>query len=736
MMNRYGKKERRALLIFGVVFILTAAIISVGGYAYYRNFERQFRAQAELQLSVVAELKANELVNWREEHLADANFIYKNHAFSSLTANYLNNPQDVEALQRLRDWLGAYYSNKHYDYDDARLLNAQGETALSFPAQNSPLSSFVAQKIPAVLQSKEIAFIDFYRDERDQRVRLGLLIPILDEQTSRRAVGLVFLRIDPQKYLYPYIQRWPISISSSSAETLLIRREGNAVLFLNEVNLQKNTELNLRIPLDKTEVLAVKAALGQAGIVEGADYRGVAVIGAVRVVPNSPWALVAKMDAAEVYAPLRERLWETAVFFSMLIAAVGMGLLTLWRRQRIRFYRAQLESAEALRFSELDLKQAQSVAHIGSWKWDIKNKGIIWSDEMYRLFGIDKTSYTGRLGDVVANVAHPNDLHLVLPSNIHALTKKRPIEYRIILPNQSIRYIWEKAGEAVVDNEGNPIFLTGVAQDVTERKQAEEALQASEERYRAVAQSANDAIVSANSAGNIVSWNRAAERMFGYAETEIYGQPLTLLMSPRYRDDHVNGMERVRLGGDKHAIGSTVEVEGLRKDGSEFALELSLSEWEIASGKFYTAIIRDVAERKRAEDALKTAEANYRAIFEKAPIGIFQYTPDGHFSNINPALARMFGYASPQEMMAKITNIGHRIYVNPPDKQEFQHALAEGDGFYEFISKNYRKNAHLIWTHTVVRAEKDAHGNVLYYEGFITDITARKRADAARAHEG
>jgi PAS domain S-box-containing protein len=127
------------------------------------------------------------------------------------------------------------------------------------------------------------------------------------------------------------------------------------------------------------------------------------------------------------------------------------------------------------------LRAAQAVARVGSWKWDIKTREITWSDEMYHIFGIDKNSYTGRLGDVIAKVIHPDDLHIVLPANAATIANE-PIEYRIILPDQSIRHIWAKSGESIVDDEGNPTFLTGIAQDITERKQGEQALLEANER--------------------------------------------------------------------------------------------------------------------------------------------------------------------------------------------------------------------------------------------------------------
>jgi len=95
-----------------------------------------------------------------------------------------------------------------------------------------------------------------------------------------------------------------------AAETLLVRRDGEDALFLNELKYVQNTALDMCVPLENTEVLAVKAVLGQVGIAQGLDYRGVRVIGHLSAVPESPWYLVARMDTAEAYAPLRERLWQ------------------------------------------------------------------------------------------------------------------------------------------------------------------------------------------------------------------------------------------------------------------------------------------------------------------------------------------------------------------------------------------------------------------------------------------
>ena len=134
-----------------------------------------------------------------------------------------------------------------------------------------------------------------------------------------------------------------------------------------------------------------------------------------------------------------------------------------------------------------------------------------------------------------------------------------------------------------------------------------ESLEHSEERFRSVAQSASDAIISANSSGNIIFWNRAAENMFGYSAEEALGRPLSLIIPERFHRAHQDGIRRVAATGKSTIAGKMVECAGVRKDGSEFLAELSVATWQTREGAFFGGICRDITERKRAEEALRRA---------------------------------------------------------------------------------------------------------------------------------
>ncbi len=359
-MNLPEPTERHTEWSLLLIFAGLSLGIVVGGTFYYRHYERQFRAAAERQLAAIAELKVGELAQYRKERLEDAAIFFNNAAFSRLVRRFFDHPEDADARWQIQEWTDKLMATDQYDL--VRLLDAQGVTRLSSPAGAPPISSFVSQRIPEILRSGRVAFQDFHRNEHDQRVYLDILIPFFDKQNANRPLGVFYLRIDPEKYLYPFVQHWPVP--SRTAETLLVRREGNDALFLNELKFQTNTALNRRISLENTNVPAVKAILGEKGIVEGTDYRGEPVLAALRAIPDSPWFLVARIDTAEVFAPMRARLWQVAVMICVLIFGSATGVGLVWRRQQSRFYRAQYESAEALRERAKELNCLYAIADL------------------------------------------------------------------------------------------------------------------------------------------------------------------------------------------------------------------------------------------------------------------------------------------------------------------------------------------------------------------------------------
>lgn len=155
-------------------------------------------------------------------------------------------------------------------------------------------------------------------------------------------------------------------------------------------------------------------------------------------------------------------------------------------------------------------------------------------------------------------------------------------------------------------------FFSGIIRDVTDRVRMARDLARSTERLEAVLRSANDAIISIDQRGIVMLWNAHAESLFGYSADEMMGEPLTAIVPPRFREGHERGIERVVAGGERHVIDRTVELAALDRDGREFPIELSLATWSDDEERVFIGIIRDISERKRAEEALHVANKSLR----------------------------------------------------------------------------------------------------------------------------
>ncbi len=327
------------------------------GYFYYDQQRAYLRQQKIGELTAIADLKTKQIVDWRKERLADASMISEDHFFATRVKDWLEDRSNLglrnEILNRLQSLLV-------YQYQDIALLDLQGKVCLSVSQEDHSQGPYITSLALEAMQAGKAIFSDLYRAAGSQAVRLSILTPVLlPHAGGEPCVGVILISIDPQQFLYPLIQLWPTP--SLSAETVLLRREGQEVVVLNELRNRKGTALTLRYSLEEARLPAAMAASGKEGPVEGIDYREVPVVAVVGRIPDSPWFFVSKVDAAEIYAPLRERFNTVMLMLIVIIAGAGVSLATVWSNQQARFYRRQYEmekeSEAALKTLNEDLEQ-------------------------------------------------------------------------------------------------------------------------------------------------------------------------------------------------------------------------------------------------------------------------------------------------------------------------------------------------------------------------------------------
>jgi PAS domain S-box-containing protein len=281
--------------------------------------------------------------------------------------------------------------------------------------------------------------------------------------------------------------------------------------------------------------------------------------------------------------------------------------------------RLRAELAERKQTEEA-LRLALRASRTGLWDWNVQEGEIYFSAEWKAQIGYEDHEVPNSIGEWERRL-HPSDRQWVLSKLSAYLTDQwsnYEVEFRLQHKDGSYRWILSRA-RLFTDYAGRPMRMLGSHVDITERKRAEQALQDSEEQFRALAESASDAIFTIDTAGRVAFINRAAERVFGYSREEMLKSDLTMVL-PGFMD-YFGLMNDPSKNDSQNRSWAAAELSGVRKDGSLIPLEISLGEFTRLEKRFFNGIARDISERKRTEEALRRSEKLYRLLAKNFPNG-------------------------------------------------------------------------------------------------------------------
>ena len=414
------------------------------------------------------------------------------------------------------------------------------------------------------------------------------------------------------------------------------------------------------------------------------------------------------------YSPWEQYRWRIIGLSGiLLIETLLIGLLL---RNIVRRRRAQ----EALARSEKELAEAQRLASIGSWLWDVHKEEILCSEELYRIFGLDPTKPLPRPEEFPRLFTPEGWVRLTTEMEI-AWTGNfiREIELEAVRPDRSKRWVRIR-GEAVADGAGRRAYLHGTAQDITERKQSEEA----RSRLVAIVESSDDVILSMDLDGTVLSWNHGAERTLGFSEAEMLGRHIRIIVPPELRGEESAILQKVKAG-EKVEHYETVRVT---KEGKRIQVSLTLSPLRNHEGIVIGAskIARNITERKQAEEDLRKSEEKFAQIFRESPSALSLISSETHcYLDVNETFARLSGCTRAELIGTSALEVG--LQMDAADRMQLTQKL-QTDRFFRNAECKYRaKDGRIVIGLTSAEViEISGQGCIL---GAITDITASKEIE-------
>ena len=585
-----------------LIFLALTAGIAGAGFAYYRMQRTHFVRETQVELTAIADLKVTQIANWRRDLLEDGNLIMHDAFVARAILDFRSQPSATTLRTDLQNWMRRLM--QHYQYAEAFLVSPEGDVLLATADQDSSIGMISRSLLAGAGQQRQPRLSDLYRTPVTGAIRLSLGVPILPPDTAEGApIALLLLRIDPQEFLYPLVESWPTP--SPSAESKIVRADGDSVLFLNNLRYRPNTALSLRLPRSEREVIAVKAVGGFEGATEGVDYTHVPVVAAVRAVPDTPWYMIAKVNAAEIYAPLRRQAALIAGTIGALILAAAFGTGLAWRQQAAGFYRRQYEAEverQALsRHYEYLTKHANDIILL----LDGDLRIVEANDRAVEAYGFTREELLAlTLRELRAPEASPQ-----VDAVLQQLKTTDGLRFETLHRRKDGTLLPVEVSLRRIEIEGK-VFLQEIARDITERKRAEQALRESQERLHLATEAAAIGVWVYDLARDKIAMTAQAHALFGLRPDEELTYAFFL--------EHLHPEDRARV--DAAVARAAAEGTDYREEYRYYLPDGSLH-WLLALGRAHRdeaepdrpsrlfGVVMDTTERKRIEEEIRALNA-------------------------------------------------------------------------------------------------------------------------------
>ncbi len=752
------------------IFLATAAAVCVAGYFTYRQMREAAERQVRDQLTSVADLKLSQLQTWSDERFEDARIVNANRPMMNALRAVVQGQAAPQQKQAVVHWMETLCAGSRYA--SAFLFDRHARLMAHTGGAYSDATQF-REMVEQAMGAKLALLRDLHADSRGGKLHLGLNVP-LRLKAEGEPFGVFSLGIDPDRTFFPILDR-PLG-PVSAGETVLVRRAGDEALLLGWLAEKGVARQLLHIPLSRTKVVAVKAILGQRGLVSGVDPMGRPIMAVVRALPESEWLLISRIPLARIEGPIRQRAIPIVIVILLLIGAAGLGVASLWRLQHLRFlearHKAELEKEVlASHYNYLSRSALDAILLV-----DEDSRILETNERALEMYGYSRDELLG--------------LHMAALRSQEGRAAFQD-QWRRVRSESALLFETQQARKDgsvfPVETNVRPIVVDGktyyqvIVRDITERNRQRKQLENANRLY-AVLSANNLAIAKAATQQEVFDSvcrigveeggfklvviglpdeARTFLRPVACAKVSEYSpSPLPLSAEPGAPGDHptarafltgqvcvVDDMatdpdrapwqERACSYGLRSAVctplsgqGGVVGVLAIFAAEPHFfdAKEVALVEEMAAAISYAVGRLEEERKRKQAEEALRGSEKRYRQLVESLPVGILVHS-DLRVVYMSPTGLRMFRASSPDDVVGQpVLNLVH------PDYHESvrQRAAQSADAPSPNVEQRYVRLDGTTYDVEVSAVPIEVDGQRARLVFFL-DITQRKKAEEERA---
>jgi PAS domain S-box-containing protein len=712
MQNKWIVITSAIVISFLVVFI---------GFFYYSKESSSLHTIQKREIQTIALLKIDQIIHWRNEKIGDARVISQSPYFSRGVQTWLHHRLDTSLQNQLRRGLRLYKAQ--FGFQDILVLSRKEDLLISLDSSMAELDRETIHHVKEAVKYHDVTMSDCYYCPKHRKIHYDIIAPIRD--VKNQVITVMIFRADPITNLFPLIGS--LSIQSRIAETEIVQREGDSVLFLNHRRFGQDDAFLFINPSKKSNNDVVEFVQTDKGFVNGYDYRGVEVIAYLTTVPEMRWILITKVDHAELNHQLFNSAAISGVILIIFLLLVGAVFAVYYRTHQKNTYKLLFQKERELRVYHEEFRTILYSVSDGVVTTDLNGRVKIMNHSAAKLTGWNEAEAKGKHVNEVFTIIREDTRAIVecpITNILQEDTVANPTHNQLLLSKDGREIPIIESGAPIRDELGEVEGAVLIYHDKTLEYRAERRLHQSEEKYRKAFITSPDAInINRLEDGMYVSINTGFTDILGYTQEDVIGKTSTELNIWETRDDRTTFVEALVKKGVVQNI-----VARLRgKENKIIYGMMSASIVELGEVKHILSITRDITEFKRVEGAMRESEKKYRNMFTNNPQPMWIYdvgTLD--FLEVNDAAINHYGYSKEEFLSMTIADIRPNEDVDALTRYVKRIAKVQnysGEWFHR--KKNGKIISVEVVSHSITyRARKARHV-------IINDITERKQTENA-----